>query len=289
MNTISIKNINRDKQNKQMFQNSMSYQYYYSYLKMLTTSLFKWDNLPNEIPERFIEKTLFYSGKLAFFYDKTLGFMITKCNDNGMYNCYDEPISYHCYATNGYSKNVKAEDCVIIRNNVNSIPTMVFVEYFVQKLWEIDVAIQTNISLQKYPIIATCEETQRLTLENLLKKVIGGEPVILGNKKLDINSLDVLNMKVPFIADNLQQMKQNIFTECLSNFGINNANTSKKERLNIEEVNSNNQCLDLSADNMLLFREQACEEIKEKFNINISVSLREKRENSTTGGEILNE
>ena len=289
MQTISIKNRNRDRQNLQMMKNSNSYQYYYSYLKMLATSMFKWENLPNEIPERFIERTLFYTGKLAFFYDNTMGFMVTKCNDNGSYNCYDEPVAYECYATNGYRKNVRASDCVIIRNNVNCVPTMVYADYFVHKLWEIDVAIQSNLSLQKFPIIATCEETQRLTIENLLKKVTGGEPVILGNKNLDLNSLNVLNMRVPFIADSLQEMKNNIFTECLSNFGINNANTTKKERLNVDEVNSNNQCLDLSSDNMLLFREQACEEIKEKFDIDISVSLREKRENSTTGGDILNE
>ena len=57
--------------------------------------------------------------------------------------------------------------------------------------------------------------------------------------------------------------------------GINNANTSKKARLNIEEVTSNNQLIGFSSDVFLQTRQKAAELINEKFNINIKVSLRE--------------
>lgn len=261
-----------------MLELQKNYAYYYNTLRMLTTSLFKWEGLPDTVPERFVEKTLFSHGQIAFAHDDVISYIVAKCNGNYSLSMYDEPNSYNLYG-NGYSRNFKAEECVIIRNNIDCVPTHFYVDYFANKLSRIQQSIDSNLELQKYPIGVACDETQKLTMENFIKSYEGGEPFILKYKDSNFNGIETINFNVPFIADKLNEMADKYMTKCLTTFGINNANTSKKERLNADEVNSNNQYLDLNADSMLLFRDQACKEINEKYGLNVSVKMREERVN----------
>ena len=275
MQTISVKNHGINGFDISANLNNKTYIHYFNRLKMLATVMYKWNGLPIEISKRFIENNLFYEGKLAFFYDKNVGFMVTKCSQSGLLNIYDEPICYHCYGNNGYQKDVKTSDCVIIRNNIDEIPTSFLIDLYCQRLYELERTIDVNISQQKTPLIVQCEESQRMTLQNLLMKYEGNEPFIFGNKSLDLSGISVLKTEAPFIADKLFDLKTKKWGECLDMLGINNANTQKRERLNIDEVNSNNQLLGFENKVMLMCREFACEEIKEKFNIDISVELRQ--------------
>lgn len=267
--------------NKKQFKESLrlnrrTYRNYYERLKLLCKSMFKWENLPNEIDPDFIENNLFHEGKLAFFHDETYGYIVTKCNDSGMLNIYDKPVYYHCYA-NGYNKNVKAKDLVIIGNNIEYIPTASLIQLFVERFYEIERTIDTNLKQQKTPCIVVTDEKGRLALENLMMKYDGNQPFIYGNNKLDIRNenIKVLNTQAPFLADKLEDIKQRKWQECLNMLGINNANTSKKARLNIEEVTSNNQLIGFSSDVFLQTRQKAAELINDRFGTNIKVSLRE--------------
>ena len=63
--------------------------------------------------------------------------------------------------------------------------------------------------------------------------------------------------------------------ELLTFLGINNSNTDKKERLLVDEVNSNNDFILVNIDHMYDERKRAVEEINKKFNLNITVDKRE--------------
>lgn len=261
-----------------LVQNSYSFNYYYTMLSLLAKAMFKWENLPNGIPERFIEKTLFSSGNLAFFKDEKLGYMVTKCTVESSLNFYDEPIAYNCYGNGYYSNTVKAENLVIIRNNQDSIPTNFIVKRFAEKLYNLDRTQDVNIQLQKYPALIECDEQQKLTIENLLLDYEGNIPLILVNKNIDLSKFNTLSFNVPFIADQMQKHKLDVINEFLTCLGINNANTAKKERLVTDEVNANNQHLLLQNDIFLLERLNAVRKINEMFGLEIEVSRREGEE-----------
>ena len=53
--------------------------------------------------------------------------------------------------------------------------------------------------------------------------------------------------------------------------GLNNANTEKKERLIVDEVNSNNMHILMNLDLEFKNREKACEEINKRYGLNIKV------------------
>lgn len=70
----------------------------------------------------------------------------------------------------------------------------------------------------------------------------GNTPVFFGNKQFDIsNKLNVLKTDAPLILNDLDLYKYQVFNECLTMLGINNANMDKKESLIINEVESNDQ------------------------------------------------
>ena len=259
--------------------NNRTYTDYFYRLMLIARSLFKWEGLPNGIDEKWIEKYLFYEGTCVFYKDPNLGFMVTKWSTEGTLNAYDEPTTIRPYATNTMELNNgqlldNNENCVIIRNNDDMIPTFPTIQLYSADLTNIKRTIDTNISVQKTPTVVTCTDKQKLTFKQAIKQRDENEPVIYGDKNIDINSINVLNTSAPIVFDKLQIQKNNIWNECMTFLGINNANTDKRERLVDDEVQANNQLIKANEDVMLKSRERACELINKIFNLNISVKRR---------------
>lgn len=255
--------------------NDHTFTHYYYKLSILAMSLFKWNNLPNGINEKWIERYLFTRGECMFFKDPTLGFMVAKTTREGL-NYYDEPTDLRPVATNytntrSYKNGV---ECVLIRNNDISLPTDHEVMLTAYRLAEITRTQDININAQKTPILIKCTDKQKLTLRNVYAQWQGNEPVIFGDKNYGEFSMEVLKTDSPIVFDKLQVQKHQVMNEFLTYLGINNANMDKKERLVDDEVQANNEEVESFFNSMLKAREQACKEINELFGLNISVEKR---------------
>lgn len=261
--------------------NDLIYTDYYMRLMLMARSVFKWNNLPNGMDERWIERYLFNEGKCVFFKDREYGFMVAKCAPFGNLNYYDEPTLVTPVATN-WSKRVALEnekECVIIRNNDIMLPTAHSIKLFAMRLANVTRTIDVNINAQKTPILIKGSQRQQQTLINLYRKWSGNEPVIYGDKNLEANAeLTVLNTEAPIVFPQLQIQKHAEWNEAMTFLGINNANMDKRERLVDDEVQANNEQIDVSADVFLKARERACERINEVFSLNISVERRSDKE-----------
>ena len=64
--------------------------------------------------------------------------------------------------------------------------------------------------------------------------------------------------------------KKKIENELLTLFGLNNV-INKKERLIVDEANANNDYINRNVDLLYKNRKQACDEINNKFGLNINV------------------
>lgn len=255
--------------------NDITYTNYYYRLMLIARSLFKWNNLPNKIDEKWIERYLFSEGACVFFKHPQLGFMVTKFAEDGKLNYYDEPTKVRAYATDFESVELNNNvDSIIIRNNDDMIPTYPTIQIYSAKLTDIERTIDTNLSAQKMPFVITCGDKQRLSFKQAIKSRDENIPVIYGDKNFDLNQIKVLKTDAPIIFDKLQVQKMNVWNECLTFLGINNANTNKRERLITNEVNANDQMIQANEDVMLKARERACELINKMFGLNISVERR---------------
>lgn len=250
---------------------------YFYRLMLISKSLFEWSNLPNGLDEKWIERYLFTEGACLFFKDPTLGYMVTKYGDNGKLNYYDEPTKVRPYATDFIYDGPQLENnenCVIIRNNDDMIPTVGTIQLYAYKLTNIDRTIDTNIIAQKMPMIIKCSDKQKLSLKQVINQKNDNEPVIYGDKNLDQSEIDVLKTDTPIVFDKLQIQKHAVWNECMTFLGIDNANMDKRERLVDDEVQANNEQVKACEDVMLKARQKACEEINKMFGLNITVKRR---------------
>lgn len=256
--------------------NDLTYTDYFYRLMLLARSMFEWSGLPNGIDQKWIEKYLFTEGVCVFFNDPEKGFMVAKTVLDGQLNYYDEPTSVRAYGTNyeGSTSLKNNVDCVLIRNNEDMIPTSYTIQLFATQLTRISRVIDVNINSQKTPILIKCSDKEKLSLKNVYSQWNENEPVIYGTKDLDIEKFEVLRTDAPVVFDKLQIQKHEIWNECMTFLGINNANTNKRERLITDEVMANNELVDLSAKVMLETRKRACEQINKIFGTNIDVKLR---------------
>lgn len=255
--------------------NNRTYQQYYNRLTELAISMFEWKNLPEGIDERFLEMCLFSDGMAVFFKDEELDdYLCLQCMIKGKLNVYRIPLERTAYATNGYRRDLNIENSVIIYNNYLHTNSMLDVEMFSKRLYDLDRTIDVNAKAQKTPVLILCDETQRLTMKNLYKQYEGNEPFIFGNKALNPNDLKVLTTGAPYVADKLYELKSQIWNEALTYLGISNTNITKKERMISDEVIRNMGGVIASRYSRLEMRRKACEEINKMFGLNIEVNYR---------------
>lgn len=245
--------------------NNATYQQYYNRLTELSTVMFEWKNLPETVDPRFLELTLFAKGMCVFFKDEELGYLALPVAINGTWNVYNIPKGRRAYATNGYQNNLTEENSVIIFNNYTHTNSMLDVEMFSRRLYNMDRAIDININAQKTPVLIQCTEQQRLTMMNLYQKYDGNEPFIFGDTSLDVNGFKVLKTDAPFVADKIRQEKTQTWNEALTYLGISNTNVTKKERLISDEVIRSQGGTIASRYSRLEMRRQACRDIAKMF------------------------
>lgn len=255
--------------------NNRTYLQYYNRLLELAINMYEWKNLPDSVDERFLELTLFSDGMAVFFRDEILGELCLQCMIGGELDVYRIPIDRTAYATNGYQMRLNNQNSVIIFNNYTHTNSMLDVEMYARRLYEIERTIDVNVKAQKTPLIVRATENQRLTMKNLYMQYDGNEPFIFGDNNLDMDAIKVLPTNAPYVADKLNILKRQIWNEALTYLGIENSNTEKKERLVSDEVNSNLGGVAAQRFCRLNARRKAADQINKMFGLNIEVDFRE--------------
>lgn len=275
--------------------NSIAEQYYLSRLSELAMSMFKWKNVPDSIDVRFLEYTLFYEGAAVFFKDDDLTIANTDSKDGtfltlqvvlgGKLNVYRVPDNRKAYAVNTYTKQLDANNSVIIWNNMIRLPEYGRMMFYASKLAQIDRAIDVNVKGQRFPIAILCDESQRLTMKNVYKQYDGNEPFIFGDKNLDLSGIQVVNTGSPYVADKLQQLKNNIWAEAMMCLGIPNSPSEKKERLVANEAKVSQGGTLASRSSRLEMRKMACREINKMWGLDMDVEYNQDLDMTTEDGD----
>ena len=273
-----------------LLMNDLTFYDYLDRFRKVALSVFEWVNLPKTMNSMWLEKCLFYEGQATLLKDKNYGFINTKCCSDGDINIYGLPSSLNCYSfqyntsrklyTGLDSNTDEFEDCILVQNNWERIPTTGTIELFAYRLYEAEQTAFTNIKAQKTPVLLLVDETQRLMMENLYSQYDGNRPFIFGDKKqINQDTLKAIRTDAPFIADKITDYKKEIWNEALTFLGINNIMVDKKERLITDEANSNNELINLNLQSYLAPRQEACRQFNEKFGLDgtdkeISVRVR---------------
>lgn len=210
--------------------NDLTYIDYKNRFEKLARSIFEWQNLPNSMNARWLERTLYYFGQATLLFDKTHGYINTQCTTSGDINIYGLPTKFNCHSfeyntyRNLYTgktgmKNQKETECVLVQNNWESVPTYSTMDLFALRLYEAERTIDTNIKAMKTPVLLLVDEKQRLTLENMYTQYDGNQPVIFGDRNNmtgEEKVISCINTDAPYIADKVTQYKKEIWNEALT-------------------------------------------------------------------------
>lgn len=242
------------------------------YYQMLALNRYKWENLPNGIESRYIEQMLFDNGECALFDHPDLGLCVLRSSSRENLNIYGEPTKLSLTGFNEH-RTVMMDECVRIMNNDLALPTLPDIVYYARRMAEIDDIIMQNLRQQRVPYLFATDENNSFSMKSLYDRMYQGEPAIFIDKEMlkgEPENIMVIPTTAPYLVDKLQIQKQEMERELLTFLGINNT-LEKKERLIVDETNSNNQFIKMASDIGFKQRQLACEQINEMFGLNVRV------------------
>ena len=248
--------------------NNTTFQKYFNQFMLLALNMFQWDNLPEGIETRHIEKPLIENGYAFFYNDPDYGYVCLSCTITG-FNIYNEPTRVQIN-NQIIHRSMNIDEGVLILNNDLRTGLYPIIVNYASRLTEIETSINTNIFQQKFPFIVECSKDNEYSVRQMLKNIHENEPYILVKKKLDLMDIKIDDLSVPYVADKLLEDRKKIENELLTLFGLNNV-IDKKERLIVDEANANNDYINRNVDLLYKNRKQACDEINKKFGLNINV------------------
>lgn len=243
-------------------------------------SRFTWEGLPNGIDPRFIETTIFNNGYSVFYYDSFFEmFMAMPATIYGPLDIQDNPTGYRVTRNGVYSRDVSASESVCIWGNQIRVPEIDVVLSYAARLAQIDRTIEIDLLNERNPMIVACSQDQRLTVQNLISKIYDGEPVVWGTENLAVDNLASMIGVFPLnqnagtgAVSSIKHMesKAKIWGEALTMLGIMNVNSEKRERMVVEEAAGNSGQVLASRESFMKPRQLACEQINEKFGLQVS-------------------
>lgn len=248
------------------------------YLWTKLYSVFKF-TLPEQWELDWFRFWLFQAGSIAVIYTKEFGWI---CNPYGVtkLNLYYHPseIIVTNHALPSSKDGVIGLNAEIVYLMDDFIGLNDIVTKYATKLAEIDKAIQINLMNANVSLVYEAEDKKQAdTIKEAYGKATTGEPLVAINK--DMLSSDGLkplinNVKNTFIANDLETTRRSIVNEFLTEIGISNANTDKRERLVTNEVDANNE--ETKAISMVIFEniKKCFEKVNKISNLGLKVELR---------------
>lgn len=254
--------------------NDLTFRTLFDKFKLIAMNEWDWQGLPDGIEPRHIEKLLFSKGMACFFKDPNMAHMVLECAPGGQVNVYGDPLHYRAHGFN-YQRNIRADKCVIIRNNLLALSTHDFLLHYVNKLTEAERTMDVNVKACKTPIVFACDDKDVLTFKRIFQMVDGNVPAIFADRGLNLDSIQAFQTGVKFMGNELMDYKRSVESDLLTFLGQNNTPVDKKERLITDEAESNNQLIASFADLQLEARKKAAEEINAMFGLSVTVERRQ--------------
>ena len=245
---------------------------YIRILSELACNRFRWIGLPDTIDHRFLEMTLYYNAFAVFYFDEEFGrFMALRGAGTGPVNMYDNPTHFRVIGNTMVNKDLKPSECVPIWANTLRIPDHDITMTYAPRLAEIETTIDVNILTMRNPVILAVDQNTKLSVQNAYRQLQEGQPVIITTPSFAERINDAiapLTMVPTNFGDQvlkIAELKNSVWNDCMTLFGVNNADTDKKERMLVPEIASNESQVNAYRNIGLSLRQQAADQINRMF------------------------
>lgn len=261
------------------------YNYWFNKLLLRCLSIFKYDGLPDSLPQREIELNLLLTGHCVVFVKN--GKLYT--NPTSIYGSED---SAYYYPTKAIYANPKLKsdnltiggNCEIIYNNplqdnIFYLPAdggmLTFIQRYARQLADIESSINiytVNTRLLSYPTASN--DNVKSSIERLLDKVKLGFSGVISDTAIieQFRNVDINRSNVKDGINDLLIARDKILEMFYRDIGVKFYNP-KKAQVSEEELESNDQLLLISTKDMLDTRREGIERVNNHWGINITVDI----------------
>lgn len=224
--------------------------YYDRVLLNIIYSLFKIgipeDKLIMKIPKNYLRYFLYIEGTYTTIYTSRFDWVILPYTVSE-FDFYYQPKQIVC--SNRFFDEAKVGlvgvNCEIVRIFDDYRGVLPFIRQYATAFALCDKAIEVNLLLTgRGNILGVPDKKSAATIKEAFDKSTEGVPIVTIGKDVLGEGVKLSDLAVdfstPFVADKVHELKRSVMNDFLTTIGINNANINKRERLNSDEVNANN-------------------------------------------------
>lgn len=263
-------------------QNTGLSRFYERYLLQKAMSVFEW-KMPKEWSKDYFLYCLYCWGFVCVINTDKYGVIPQGCSLKG-YDVFYRPT--HCVISNplltGILQPQIGKECTLFRLQPDYGGIMDLVSYYANLLAIAAEAAGVNIVNSKLAyVFRASNKAQAESFKKMFDQIASGEPAVFVDKSLNNDdgstNWDAFSsdLKANYLLSDLLSDMRKIETMFLTEIGINNANTDKRERLISDEVNANNFEVKSKCELWLEELQKVAEQTRNMFDIEISVDWRE--------------
>lgn len=255
---------------------STSFFYYQDMLLRKAMSIYKIEGCPETWDIDYILQKLLVNGFIAIT-DTPAGVLPLECGISGV-NVFNHPTTVNiANPVIGSLKRTIDEDCSLVKLQYNYRGIVPILTHYATQLSDCDSSIAVNLMNSKVTFIGLVgSNNQAQSMKLMYDQISKGEPAVyVKGDQISQDSIFYNHVKENFIASDVQLLKRKIMSEFLTEIGINNTNTDKRERLTDNEVEANDHEIQLNSSYWLDNIKEGIEKANKMFNLNIKVSLKD--------------
>lgn len=249
---------------------------YVRYFLARLQCMFKYENLPDTIPAKWLESYLITNGNA----------LIGKAEDGNLYAFFGgyggDPDAYYIptkyIVANPYlnlNKTFKInEDSILIYNDTYAQGVLPMLEKYCSLLVESDVTMRNAIILARASLQITCaDDKTKASAELYLKRLVDGDLSVMAENAfiegLKVNEFSAAANSLTNLIENHQYIKASLYNE----LGLNSNYNMKRESINSNESQLNDDMLHPLIDDMLKERQEGIDRVNKMFGLDIKVSF----------------
>lgn len=250
---------------------------YMWYMFDRTQSIFKYDGLPDTIPQRILEFYLQFNGNVCFARHNGELYVFTG-GLGGKPDVYYRPTIYTvANPALEFSANLKiGEDCVVVLSDSMYMGLLPMFERYASQLVENDLTLHmADINGRIMALLTAQDDRSKKAGEQYLKDVEDGKLGVIAESAF-LEGLKSQPYASPGLTNQITQLieyQQYLKAGWFNDLGLQANYNMKRESINSNEAQLNEQSLLPLIDDMLRCRRLGLDEVNKMFGTNITVDL----------------
>lgn len=255
---------------------------YIRYFLARLQSMFIYDGLPDTIPQKWLENYLLVNGSCVWIETPEDGLIVTRADIGDKPDVYYIPTE--CIVSNPYIKGIDTSrtytrdvDCVLMVNDTYTQGILPLLKKYCSMMVENDLTMNiADIMARASVILSAADDNTKDSAELFIKRIIEGRLSVIGetpflvanqDSALSINQITQSASNLTDLIEYHQYLKAGLYNE----LGLQSNYNMKRESINSNESQLNEDMLHPLIDNMLTERQNALEKVNEMFGTNITV------------------